>query len=74
MKNKTKASLITWAIAALFLTCWSVRLAMTGQSHGNSETVTFIISLAAGLSGVVAGAGFMQQWMIAKKGGKNVEK
>ena len=71
MKNKTKASLILWAAGALFLTFWSVNLAMTGQSHGNSETLTFIIALAASLASAVCGAGFMQQWMIAKKGGSN---
>ena len=72
MKNKTKASLITWAIAALIMAVWSVRLAMTGVSEGNSEIVTFVLSLLASIGVGVAGAGFMQQWMIAKKGGRNV--
>jgi hypothetical protein len=67
MKNKTKASLILWAAGALFLSFWSVNLAMTGQSHGNSQYLTFGLSLAAGIGAIICGAGFMQQWIIAKK-------
>ena len=67
MKTKTKASLILWAIAALFLSFWSVSFAMTGEDNANSKTLTFVLSFAASLVSVVCGAAFMQQWMIAKK-------
>ena len=67
MKNKTKASLILWAIAALFMAAWSVKLAMTGVSNGNSETATAVLSFLASMGVAVSGAGFMQQWMIAKE-------
>jgi hypothetical protein len=60
---KTKASLILWAVAALFLSFWAVEFAMTGMYYGNSELLTFSISLCASLVSAVCGAGFMQQWM-----------
>ena len=60
---KTKASLILWAIAALFLSSWSVELAMTGVENGNSDPLIFTLSLVASLSSSVCGAGFMQQLM-----------
>jgi hypothetical protein len=63
MKTKVKLSLMLWAVAALFLSCWSVKFAMTGIYYGNSEFVTFTISLCASLVSAVCGAGFMQQWM-----------
>ena len=60
---KTKASLILWVVAALFLSFWAVEFAMTGVTFGNSELLTFSISLCASLTSAVCGAGFMQQWM-----------
>lgn len=60
---KTKKSLLLWAIAALFLSFWSVELAMTGTSNGNSETLTFVLSFGASIVSAICGAGFMQQWM-----------
>ena len=60
---KTKASLILWAIAALFLSFWSIELAMTGASNGNSDPLIFTLSLGASLASALCGAGFMQQWM-----------
>jgi hypothetical protein len=63
MKTKVKISLILWAVAALFMSFWSVKFAMTGIYYGNSEFVTFTISLWASLVSAVCGAGFMQQWM-----------
>jgi len=63
---KTKKSLLLWAIGSLFLSFWSVKLAMTGISNGNSETLTFALSFGASLVSAVCGAGFMQQWMKSK--------
>jgi hypothetical protein len=63
MKTKVKASLILWAAAGLFLSCWSVKFAMTGVNYDNSEFITFTLSLCASLTSAVCGAGFMQQWM-----------
>lgn len=63
MKTKTRASLFLWAIAALFMSFWSVSFAMAGTSHDNSETLTFTVSFIASLVTGVCGAGFMQQWM-----------
>jgi hypothetical protein len=60
---KTKASLILWAVAALFLSFWAVKFAMTGVYYGNSEMLTFTLSLCASLTSAVCGAGFMQQWL-----------
>jgi hypothetical protein len=60
---KTKASLILWAISALFMSFWAVKFAMTGVYYGNSEVLTFTLSLFASLTSAVCGAGFMQQWM-----------
>ena len=60
---KTKASLILWAVAALFLSFWAVEFAMTGVYYGNSEMLTFSISFCASLVSAVCGAGFMQQWL-----------
>jgi hypothetical protein len=60
---KTKASLILWAISALFMSFWAVKFAMTGIYYGNSEFVTFTISLCASLVSAVCGAGWMQQWL-----------
>lgn len=71
MKNKTKASLILWAIAALFLSFWAVTFAMTGEVEGNSKHLTFWLSYGCSLLTGVAGAGFMQQWMIARKDNNN---
>jgi hypothetical protein len=63
MKTKLKLSLILWAAAGLFLSCWSVKFAMTGIYYGNSEFVTYSIALWASLISAVCGAGFMQQWL-----------
>jgi hypothetical protein len=63
MKTKVKLSLILWAVAALFMSFWAVKFAMTGIYYGNSELLTFTISLWASLVSAVCGAGFMQQWM-----------
>lgn len=71
MKNKTKAILILWAAAALFLSFWAVKFAMTGEVEGNSKHITFWVSFAASSVGAVCGAGWMQQWMMAKKGGND---
>jgi len=60
---KTKASLILWAVAALFMSFWAVSFAMTGVNFGNSEFITFTLSFCASLVSAVCGAGFMQQWM-----------
>ncbi len=60
---KTKPSLILWALSALFMSFWAVKFAMTGVTFGNSELLTFSISLFASLTSAVCGAGFMQQWM-----------
>ena len=60
---KTKASLILWAAAALFMSFWAVSFAMTGAENGNSDPLTFTLSLCASLTSAVCGAGFMQQWM-----------
>jgi hypothetical protein len=60
---KTKASLILWAAAALFMSFWAVKFAMTGMYYGNSEVLTFTLSFCASLTSAVCGAGFMQQWM-----------
>jgi hypothetical protein len=60
---KTKLSLILWAAAALFLSCWSVGFAMSGVFYGNSEFLTFTLSFCASLTSAVCGAGFMQQLM-----------
>jgi hypothetical protein len=60
---KTKLSLILWAAAAIFLSCWSVGFAMSGVFYGNSEFITFTLSLCASLVSAVCGAGFMQQWL-----------
>jgi hypothetical protein len=68
---KTKLSLFLWAAASLFLSSWSVGFAMTGVFFDNSEVLTFIIALAASLVSAICGAGFMQQWMIAKKKNNN---
>jgi hypothetical protein len=63
MKTKVKASLILWAVAGLFMSFWAVKFAMTGIYYGNSEFVTFTISLCASLVSAVCGAGFMQQYL-----------
>jgi hypothetical protein len=60
---KTKLSLILWAAAAIFLSCWAVGFAMSGVFYGNGEVLTFTLSLCASLTSAVCGAGFMQQWM-----------
>jgi hypothetical protein len=60
---KTKLSLILWAAAGIFLSCWSVGFAMSGVFYNNSEFITFTLSLCASLTSAVCGAGFMQQWM-----------
>jgi len=60
---KTKASLILWAVAALFLSFWAVKFAMTGVTFGNSEMLTFTLSFCASLTSAVCGAGFMQQYL-----------
>jgi hypothetical protein len=60
---KTKASLILWAVAALFLSFWAVEFAMSGMYYGNSEVLTFTLSFFASLTSAVCGAGFMQQWL-----------
>jgi hypothetical protein len=60
---KTKLSLILWAAAALFMSFWAVSFAMTGAENGNSDFLTFTLSLCASLVSAVCGAGFMQQWM-----------
>lgn len=60
---KTKASLILWVVAALFLSFWAVEFAMTGVYYGNSEMLTFTLSIFASLTSAVCGAGFMQQWL-----------
>jgi len=60
---KTKASLILWVVAALFMSFWAVKFAMTGVFFGNSELLTFTISFCASLTSAVCGAGFMQQWL-----------
>jgi len=70
---KTKLSLILWAAASLFLSSWSVGFAMSGVYYGNGEILTFILSLFASLVSAVCGAGFMQQWMIAKKENNNAK-
>ena len=60
---KTKASLILWAVAALFMSFWAVKFAMTGMYYGNSEVLTFTLSFCASLTSAVCGAGFMQQYL-----------
>ena len=60
---KTKLSLVLWAAAAIFLSCWSVGFAMSGVFYGNGEVLTFTLSLCASLVSAVCGAGFMQQWL-----------
>jgi hypothetical protein len=60
---KTKLSLILWALSALFMSFWAVSFAMTGAENGNSDFITFTLSLCASLVSAVCGAGFMQQWM-----------
>ena len=60
---KTKASLILWAISALFMSFWAVKFAMTGAENGNSDGLTFTLSFFASLTSAVCGAGFMQQWL-----------
>lgn len=60
---KTKASLILWAVAALFLSFWSVSFAMSGMFHDNSKFITFTLSFCACIGVAVCGAGFMQQLM-----------
>jgi hypothetical protein len=60
---KTKLSLILWAVAALFMSFWAVKFAMTGVNYDNSELLTFTLSFCASLTSAVCGAGFMQQWM-----------
>jgi hypothetical protein len=60
---KTKLSLILWALSALFMSFWSVGFAMSGVFYGNSEFITFTLSLCASLVSAVCGAGFMQQWL-----------
>ena len=60
---KTKLSLILWAAAALFLSCWAVGFAMSGMFYGNGKVLTFTLSLCASLTSAVCGAGFMQQWL-----------
>jgi hypothetical protein len=66
-KTKTKTSLILWAVAALYLSFWAVKFAMTGEDNANSKALTFVLSYGASLASAVCGAGFMQQWIIAKK-------
>jgi hypothetical protein len=63
MKTKLKLSLILWAAAGLFLSCWSVGFAMSGMFYGNGKVLTFSIALWASLTSAVCGAGFMQQWL-----------
>jgi hypothetical protein len=63
MKTKLKLSLILWAAAGIFLSCWSVGFAMSGMFYGNGKVLTFSIALWASLTSAVCGAGFMQQWM-----------
>ena len=60
---KTKASLILWAVAALFMSFWAVKFAMTGMYYDNSEFITFTLSFCASLTSAVCGAGFMQQYL-----------
>jgi uncharacterized membrane-anchored protein len=60
---KTKLSLILWAVSALFMSFWAVKFAMTGTENGNSDFLTFTLSLCASLTSAVCGAGWMQQWM-----------
>ena len=60
---KTKASLILWAISALFMSFWAVKFAMTGVNYDNSEVLTFTLSFCASLTSAVCGAGFMQQYL-----------
>jgi len=60
---KTKLSLILWAAAGIFLSCWSVGFAMSGMFYGNGKVLTFSIALWASLTSAVCGAGFMQQWL-----------
>jgi hypothetical protein len=60
---KTKASLILWAAAALFMSFWAVKFAMTGMYYGNSEVLTFTLSFCASITSAVCGAGFMQQYL-----------
>jgi hypothetical protein len=60
---KTKLSLILWAAAALFMSCWAIKFAMSGVFYGNSEFLTFTLSFCASLTSAVCGAGFMQQWL-----------
>lgn len=60
---KTKASLILWAVSALFMSFWAVKFAMTGMYYGNSEVLTSILSFCASLTSAVCGAGFMQQYL-----------
>jgi hypothetical protein len=67
MKTKTKLSLLLWAAAALFLSFWAVELGMTGELNGNSKSLTFTLAFCASIASAVCGAGFMQQWIIAKK-------
>jgi hypothetical protein len=63
MKTKLKLSLILWAAAGLFLSCWSVGFAMSGMFYGNGKVLTFSIALWASLTSAVCGAGWMQQWL-----------
>lgn len=67
MTTKTKLSLLMWALAALFLSFWAVKLAMTGEVNGNSKNVTFWLSYCASLASAVCGAGFMQQLIKGRK-------
>ena len=67
MTTKTKVSLFLWAVAALFLSFFAVKFAMTGEVEGNSKHITFWLSYCASITSAVCGAGFMQQWIIAKK-------
>jgi hypothetical protein len=60
---KIKLSLILWAAAALFMSFWAVKFAMTGVYYGNSELLTFTLSFCASLTSAVCGAGFMQQYL-----------
>jgi hypothetical protein len=63
MKTKLKLSLILWAAAGIFLSCWSVGFAMSGMFYGNGKVLTFSIALWASLTSAVCGAGFMQQYL-----------
>jgi len=63
MKTKLKLSLILWAAAGIFLSCWSVGFAMSGMFYDNGKVLTFSIALWASLTSAVCGAGFMQQWL-----------